>query len=155
PGEHGLFGNDGPFVLEIRTGLITLLGPNGTGKSRVLEKIAEALRGGGSGLSGQSVRLLAAGRTAPIENFRVKVTGSDGRSEDAHVGRRGWERRGSETIAGDVMALMERRDLLLKVQCRLEQLFGRRVILKWSQQGIEVSFFSQYASSEYSAVSEA
>ena len=151
-GGYGLFGNES-FTFEVSGGLIALIGPNGTGKSRILETIAQNLVQ--AGLPQNSIRLLAAGRTAPIEQFRVKVTGSHNREGKAHLGHRSWTRQGSETIAGDVMAMMERKDLLLKVQCRLEQLFDRRVILQWSQQGIEVSFRSKYATDEYSAVGEA
>ena len=150
-------GNNGQFAgkkynFEISAGLVIMVGPNGTGKSRVLKDIADQIRNLGQNLE---VRYLSAGRAAPLEKYRHRETGSHSNPKSAEVGSKDWIYKGSETITGDILRLMEKKDLLLKVQCRLEQLLGRKVLLEWSQSGIGVSFASKFSNEMYSAVGEA
>jgi len=49
-------------------------------------------------------------------------------------------RKRSESVTGDFVALKQRADLLLKVRSRLHTLFGREIELKWVQEGVEIEF---------------
>lgn len=56
-------------TVTIRPGITTLVGPNGSGKTRALRSIQQALRNRGA--EATHVRFLPAGRTGPIERFRA------------------------------------------------------------------------------------
>lgn len=58
-------------TVTIRPGITTLVGPNGSGKTRALRDIQLALRGRGE--EAAYVRFLPAGRTGPVERFRAAI----------------------------------------------------------------------------------
>ncbi|WP_429806350.1 ATP-dependent nuclease [Ensifer sp. B1-9] len=145
-------------VVEIRPGITTLVGPNGSGKTRALRAIKIALRSA-SALSGRrKVHFLAAGRSSPLEAYRAAIDSPGAsRSSDAavgHISYRGkwWE---LESMTGSLLALDSRADLRLKVEARLQQLFDRSVHLSWSQEGLNVRISPMSGGARYAANYEA
>jgi hypothetical protein len=143
--------------VTLNSGLTTLIGPNGSGKTQVLRAMRPHLQAKLSqlGIPG-AVRYLAAGRAAPFEQFRsASLSPGDINAQPAAVGNRSFAARRMEleSLIGDIMALEERSDLRIKVEARLFALFHRRIKLRWIQSGIEVSF--QSSSAEYAANTEA
>ncbi|MBT0570480.1 AAA family ATPase [Curvibacter sp. CHRR-16] len=143
----------------VQRGLTTLVGPNGTGKTRALRAIKSAVASvRGISDTGRKVLLLAAGRTSPMERFRSAV---DNPSyiplEDAAVGHIGFQSQwwNLESITGVLLALNQRADLRLKVEARLQQLFDRSIELNWSQAGLTVAISPMLGGSPYAANHEA
>lgn len=129
-------------VVNIQAGINTLVGPNGSGKTRALRGIKSVLQSNNSITSlGRKVHFLAAGRSSPLEAYRASVNSPGGiNSDDAAVGnasyrRQWWE---IESVTGPLLALDARAELRLKVEARLQQLLDRSVKLSWSQQGLNV-----------------
>lgn len=61
-------------VVQIRPGITTLVGPNGSGKTRALRAIKSALEGIGSvAIHNRKIHFLAAGRSSPLEPYRARV----------------------------------------------------------------------------------
>lgn len=146
-------------AVEVRPGITTLVGPNGSGKTRALRAIKAALAGTNRIASlNRKIHLLAAGRSSPFETFRafVDVPGSMATS-DAAVGhinyRDSWH--DFESVTGALLALDARADLRLKVEARLQQLFDRSVSLGWSQYGLTVKITSVSGGESYAANVEA
>lgn len=146
-------------VIEVHPGLTTLVGPNGTGKTRALRAIKAAvpsLRGISN--KGRKVHLLAAGRTSPMEHFRSAVNHPNSIHADAAaVGSINFQNQwwDLESITGVLLALNQRADLRLKVEARLQQLFDRSIDLSWSQSGLTVAISSMLGGSPYAANHEA
>ena len=67
-------------TVKIRPGITTLVGPNGSGKTRALRSIQNALRSRGA--ESAHVRFLPAGRTGPVEQYRA-ATNSPGVGSNA------------------------------------------------------------------------
>ncbi len=104
------------------------------------------------------VRILAAGRSAPLEpgrgaihNIRFDPYQSVG------VGHLGLldKRIQIESIIGDLLALHLRADLRVKVEARLEMLFRSRLRLQWGPGGVELSFGTEGDLSLYGSNFEA
>jgi SNF2 family DNA or RNA helicase len=118
-------------VVEIRPGITTLVGPNGSGKTRALRAIKSALEYTGRiGSYGRKTHLLAAGRSSPLEPYRAAIHApSSMNGNDAAVGnfayRQSWWN--FESVTGVLLVLDNRADLRLKVEARLQQLFDRSV----------------------------
>lgn len=129
-------------TVTILPGITTLVGPNGSGKTRALRSIQRSLRQRGAD-SGH-VRFLPAGRTGPIEQFRASVDhpGVGSRHDEAYYGNMSFRPRWHEieSIVGDVLNLDQRPDLRIKVETRLQQLFERRLDFQWGQNGLAMSF---------------
>ncbi|MBY0338105.1 MAG: AAA family ATPase [Acetobacteraceae bacterium] len=144
-------------TVTVRPGITTLVGPNGSGKTRALRSIQKALlhRGAAAG----NVRFLQAGRTGPIERFRAAliapgVGSSEGEAYYGHVNyRSNWHQ--IESVVGDLMNLDHRPDLRIKVKTRLQQLFDRGVDFQWLQQGLRVSFKTKSDDARYDSGLEA
>jgi hypothetical protein len=145
-----------PVSVTLNSGLTIFIGPNGSGKTRALRAVRSELKAklaqSGRALS---VRYIGAGRAAPFEIFRSASFSLGANSEPAAVGHRSLTARRLEieSLVGDIMALEERVDLRIKVEARLYALFHRRMKLRWSQAGIEISF--QSGGLEYAANTEA
>jgi len=145
--------------VNIRAGINTLVGPNGSGKTRALREIKSALQGIGLiATLGRKIHFLAAGRSSPLEAFRAAID-SPGRAneKDAAVGhanyrRQWWE---FESITGALLALDGRADLRLKIEARLQQLFDRSVQLSWSQAGLNIRILPVSGGPSYAANYEA
>lgn len=144
-------------MVKIRSGITTLVGPNGSGKTRALRSIQQALRNRGE--EAARVRFLPAGRTGPIERFRAAIDspGVGSSQGDAYYGssvyRPSWFE--IESVVGDLMNLEQRPDLRIKVETRLQQLFDRGIDLEWGQQGLSVSFTTMSANTRYQSGLEA
>lgn len=143
----------------VQPGLTTLVGPNGTGKTRALRAIKGAVASvRGIADKGRKVHLLAAGRTSPMERFRSAVNEPRSIDEQAaavgntHHQSQWWE---LESITGVLLALNQRADLRLKVEARLQQLFDRSIELNWAQNGLTVAISPMLGGSPYAANHEA
>lgn len=148
-----------PGAVVVQPGLTTLVGPNGTGKTRALRAIKSAVASvRGISDKGRKVHFLAAGRTSPMEQFRSAVYNPNSiQQEDAAVGQtyhqsQWWD---LESITGVLLALNQRADLRLKVEARLQQLFDRSIDLNWSQSGLTVAISPMLGGSSYAANHEA
>ena len=142
-------------TITIRPGITTLVGPNGSGKTRALRSIQRALRG--RGVEAAHVRFLPAGRTGPIERFRATEPGVGSNAGEAFYGhvshRPRWHE--IESVVGDVMNIEQRPDLRIKVETRLQQLFERGIDFQWSQQGLGMSFTAMSDNARYHSGLEA
>lgn len=146
-------------TLLVGPGLTTLVGPNGTGKTRALREIKNAVESvRGISDKGRKVHLLSAGRTSPMERFRSAVESPNSiERSDAAVGYISYQNQWwyLESITGVLLALNQRADLRLKVEARLQQLFDRSIELNWSQNGLTVSISPMLGGSPYAANHEA
>lgn len=143
----------------VQPGLTTLVGPNGTGKTRALRAIKSAVASvRGISDRGRRVHLLAAGRTSPLERFRSAVDNPDYiHPDDAAVGHTNFQSQwwNLESVTGVLLALNQRADLRLKVEARLQQLFDRSIDLNWSQNGLTVAIAPMLGGNPYAANHEA
>lgn len=144
--------------LTIHSGLTFLVGPNGSGKTRILK-----------GLKGQlpvqrgKTRFLSAGRIGLLEQYRSNHDGNTYSTEwgnvtrNANVGdKSSLEKRHSmESINGDFLTLSTRLDIQIKVAERLRKLFGRDLVMEWDAGHLKPKFTDLEASLSYPTVSEA
>ena len=127
-------------VVDIYPGITTLVGPNGSGKTRALRAVKTTLEATNLITRlGRKTHLLAAGRSSPFEGFRSAAIGpsTPGPSEaavGAGVHQKHWS--GFESVTGSLLALDSRADVRLKIEARLKQLFDRSINFSWSQQGL-------------------
>lgn len=146
-------------TVVVQPGLTSLVGPNGTGKTRALREIKSAVASvRGISDKGRKVHLLAAGRTSPMERFRSAVDNPGSIThEDAAVGHTNYQSQWwhLESITGVLLALNQRADLRLKVEARLQQLFDRSIDFNWSQSGLTVAISPMLGGSPYAANHEA
>ena len=150
PGKHG-------GTVMIRPGITTLVGPNGSGKTRALRSIQKELRSRHADAG--HVRFLPAGRTAPLEYFRAAINtpGVGPNRGEARYGDIDYRPRWHEieSVVGDIMNLEQRPDLRIKVETRLQQLFERRIDFQWGQQGLAMSFTAMASNARYHSGLEA
>ncbi|KKI39745.1 hypothetical protein VI03_07010 [Burkholderia vietnamiensis] len=145
-------------VVEIRPGITTLVGPNGSGKTRALRAIKAALDATGRIASyGRKTHFLAAGRSSPLEQYRAAVDHPNVNSNDAAVGHANYRQQWwqFESVTGSLLVLDRRADLRLKVEARLQQLFDRSVQFSWSQSGLNVRISPMSGGPSYAANYEA
>lgn len=150
---------DTETIIQIRPGISTLVGPNGSGKTRALRAIKSTLSATGRiGIYNRKVHFLSAGRSSPLESFRARVDQPNWMNEEeAAIGsasylKQWWD---YESVTGDLIILDSRPDLKLKVEARLQQLFDRSVQLKWTQSGMAIKITSVTSGDGYAANSEA
>lgn len=146
-------------TIQIGTGITTLVGPNGSGKTRALRAIKLKLMSGNM-LTAQNrkVHFLSAGRSSPFESYRSSSESPHGvNSGDAAIGNVSYLEHwwNYESVTGDLMVLDRRPDLKLKIEARLQQLFDRSVELKWSQSGMTIRITSLTGGDGYAANHEA
>lgn len=145
-------------MVEIRPGITTLVGPNGSGKTRALRAIKTALDSTGRIASyGRKTHFLAAGRSSPLEPYRGAINGPDLTSSDAAVGHHSHRQLwwNFESVTGSLLVLDSRADLRLKVEARLQQLFDRSVGFSWSQSGLNLRISPMSGGPSYAANFEA
>ncbi|MBU8545107.1 MULTISPECIES: ATP-dependent nuclease [Roseomonadaceae] len=145
--------------VHLRPGISTLVGPNGSGKTRALRGIKAALLSWSrTNTPERKVHFLAAGRSSPLENFRAAIsTPGHVDNDDAAVGHTAYRRQwwDFESVTGPLLTLDARPDLRLKVEARLQQLLDRSIQLSWSQQGMNVRISPVSGGSAYAANHEA
>lgn len=146
-------------VIRIGPGISTLVGPNGSGKTRALRAIKSTLTATNAiEIYNRKVHFLSAGRSSPFEAYRAKADRPDWMTEDdAAIGSAGhlkqwWD---YESVTGDLIVLDSRPDLKLKVEARLQQLFDRSVQLKWTQSGMSITISPVMGGGGYAANYEA
>ena len=146
-------------LINIQAGINTLVGPNGSGKTRALRCIQSALeKSNHFDKLGRKIHFLAAGRSSPLETYRASVDSPSGvRHGDAAVGHSSYRRQWwqFESVTGALLALDARADLRLKIEARLQQLFDRSVQLSWSQEGLNVRIAPVSGGPSYAANHEA
>lgn len=145
-------------VIELRAGITTLVGPNGSGKTRALRAVQSALQlSGVIHRLGRKIQFLAAGRSSPLERYRAAVEHPSANSDDAAVGHLSYHQNWwlLESITGSLLCLDRRADLRLKVEARLQQLFDRSAQFSWSQNGLTVRMSPMAGGSSYPANYEA
>ena len=146
-------------TINIHTGVNTLVGPNGSGKTRALRGIKTAFEGTELfGKQGRKIHFLAAGRSSPLESYRSAVNQPNHvDTSDAAVGHASYRRQWwqYESVTGALLTLDARADLRLKIEARLQQLFDRSVQLSWSQQGLNVRISPTSGGPSYAANYEA
>lgn len=142
-------------LVHIQAGINTLVGPNGSGKTRALRGIKLALQSSGRiETLGRKVHFLAAGRSSPLESYRAAINNPGGAdNSDAAVGHSSYRRQwwDYESVTGALLSLDARADLRLKIEARLQQLFDRSVQLSWSQQGLNVRISPIHGGPSYAA----
>ncbi|MER8846029.1 ATP-dependent nuclease [Mesorhizobium australicum] len=144
-------------TVTIRPGITTLVGPNGSGKTRALRSIQKAIRARGA--EAGHVRFLPAGRTGPLERYRAAtdspgVGSTAGEAFYGHISYRSqWHE--IESVVGDLLNLDQRPDLRIKVETRLQQLFERGIDFQWSQAGLGMSFTAMSGNARYHSGLEA
>lgn len=150
---------DDGAITYIGPGISTLVGPNGSGKTRTLRAIKSTLIATNSiEIYNRKVHFLSAGRSSPFEYFRAKADRPDWMTEDdAAIGNAGYLKQwwDYESVTGDLIVLDSRPDLKLKVEARLQQLFDRSVQLKWTQSGMAIRITSVMGGDGYAANYEA
>lgn len=152
-----LGGPQAEAVVNIQAGINTLVGPNGSGKTRALRGIKSALESTDR-IKGRKIHFLAAGRSSPLETYRAAVDQpGHANTNDAAVGHSNYRRQWwqFESVTGALLALDARADLRLKIEARLQQLFDRSVELSWSQQGLNVRISPVSGGLPYAANHEA
>jgi hypothetical protein len=146
-------------VVNIHAGINTLVGPNGSGKTRALRGIKSALESTNRfNALGRKIHFLAAGRSSPLETYRAAIDSPGGvNSDDAAVGHADYRRQWwqFESVTGALLTLDARADLRLKIEARLQQLFDRSVRLSWSQRGLNVRLLPVRGGPSYPANYEA
>jgi AAA domain, putative AbiEii toxin, Type IV TA system/AAA domain len=154
PAQPGLY--DGAQIqVTLQSGVTVFVGPNAAGKTIVLRALRRAL---GHKVAGRKVRFLSAGRIAELERFRSDLSPGGRNQGPAAIGHVGYieQRWDHEGIAGDLLALDQRPDLLIKVRARLETYLGRQLQLRWVQHGVRPAFVAARSSdTEYFANVEA
>lgn len=154
--------------LTLYSGLTTLVGENGSGKSRLLrslrdnatlKNVANATQGP-TGIPRQ-VRYLPVGRLAFLENYRQVSSGSSTPYFDnATYGSKNNRWTGSpypaDSAEVDFHALWERVDLQIKVSERLRKLFKRDIHFEGADGNLKVKFSrAEKAAQLYSSAREA
>lgn len=146
-------------VFNILPGINTLVGPNGSGKTRALRGIKAALQSTNRiNALGRKIHFLAAGRSSPFESYRAAIESPGGiNNDDAAVGHANYRRQwwDLESVTGALLTLDARADLRLKIEARLQQLFDRSVQLSWSQRGLNVRLSPVSGGASYAANYEA
>ncbi|MFZ6689960.1 ATP-dependent nuclease [Undibacterium sp. SXout11W] len=159
--NYSLLGNQGAgAVIQIRPGITTLVGPNGSGKTRALRAIKSSVTAqmGQIGAQTRKVHFLSAGRSSPFETYRARADNPHHiNNDDAAIGNAGYQSRwwDLESVTGDLIVLDSRPDLKLKIEARLQQLFDRSISLKWTQQGMTIRITSVTGGDGYAANYEA
>jgi AAA domain, putative AbiEii toxin, Type IV TA system len=135
--------NPNPFQVEITSSMTTLVGANATGKSRLLRAMRDSLIGRYG--HHKHVGYFSASRMALIDTYRADLMGDrNGTPNHDEVTLGGQHTRRyavrSEGATRALFRLDEQLDLLLRVQTRLQHLFGKTLSIDWDSGNLSPYF---------------
>lgn len=144
--------------LTIHSGLTFLVGPNGSGKTRILKGLKDRLP-----IQGRKTRFLSAGRIGLLEQYRSNHDGRGHDSQWAYINQQAnfgdraslGQRHSMESINGDFLTLSARLDIQIKVAERLRKLFRRDLVMEWDAGYLKPKFTDLEANLSYPTFTEA
>ncbi|WP_290925151.1 AAA family ATPase [Halodesulfovibrio sp.] len=145
--------------LLIRSGITTILGPNGSGKTQLMRGMQQAL---GSIFCSKKVVFVSAGRVGQFESYRADCDGQRNGRINYDGAQFAYKKdvvrqHQIETLNGGFLTFSSRPDIRLKVQERLRKLLQREVTVNWDTGSLKIFFStsSDPEAKEYSAGREA
>lgn len=140
--------------ITIYSGLLTFIGPNGSGKTQTLKSVRDRMK---SYLGHESVRYLSSNRIGRMEQYRSRTDQYNYSPNDFNMGDHSTKklRHEIETANGDFFAMDERKDIFIKVAERLSVLFKKNIFIRWDNGQMKVFLEDAECNGEYSVVDEA
>lgn len=144
---------DKDININLYSGLTVFIGPNGSGKTKVMKQLKSTLT---SFTQGKIVRYLSSNRLGSLEQFRSQTmyyaSGGEPTLGDINFLK---GRHNIEVATGDFFTMDARKDVYIKVSERLRVLFKRDIFLRWDSGNLKVHFGKTGSSDEYSISVEA
>ena len=136
------------------SGLTILIGPNGSGKTRVLKKLKKCSF---DDIDVSQIRYLSSNRIGDLEEYRSKTNQFDYENSDYNLGDKetGRVKHQIEIAKGDFFVMADRKDVFIKVSERLSVLFNRNMFIRWDSGQLKVFFSKKDSDEEYSVTLEA
>ena len=142
------------ITITLYSGVTTLVGPNGSGKTQTLKSIRDRLK---SIIGPEKVRYLTSNRIGTMEVYRSRTVPRYVSLDDYSLGDQEIKRARHqiETATGDFFAMDDRKDVYIKVSERLSVLFNRQIFLRWDAGRLKVFCERTEKQEEYSVAVEA
>lgn len=146
--------NEEKIELTFNSGLTILIGPNGSGKTRVLKKLKNC---NFDNVSISQIRYLSSNRIGDMEEYRSKINQYDYIQENYNLGdiQTKKAKHKIEIAKGDFFVMADRKDVFIKVSERLSVLFNRNMFIRWDSGQLKVFFSKKDSNEEYSIILEA
>ena len=140
--------------LTFYSGLTVFIGPNGSGKTRVLKKLKKCSF---DHINAFQIRYLSSNRIGDLEQYRSKIDEYNYGDSDYIVGNEATRRvkHQIEIAKGDFFVMDDRKDVFIKVSERLSVLFNRNMFIRWDSGQLKVFFSKKGSNKEYSVALEA
>lgn len=140
--------------ITLYSGLTTLVGPNGSGKTQTLKALRNYFK---QKIGQDKVRYLTSNRIGTMEEYRSQTSIYSRSIENFNIGDQNEKRNRHqlETANGDFFTMDERKDVYIKVAERLTVLFNRQIYLRWDAGHLKVFFEKTASQKEYSVAAEA
>ena len=140
--------------LTFYSGLTILIGPNGSGKTRVLKKLKKCSF---DDIDVSQIRYLSSNRIGDLEQYRSKINQYNYENSDYNLGDKatGRVKHQIEIAKGDFFVMADRKDVFIKVSERLSVLFNRNMFIRWDSGQLKVFFSKKDSDEEYSVKLEA
>lgn len=146
--------NEEIIKLTIYSGLTILIGPNGSGKTRVLKQLKKCSF---DDIDISQIRYLSSNRIGDLEQYRSRINQYDYSNDDYTLGDKSTKRAKHqiEIAKGDFFVMDDRKDVFIKVSERLSVLFNRNMFIRWDSGKLKVFFSKKDSDKEYSVILEA